>query len=223
MDTQKTVISQVMDFFPYYEFSKCVSRYNGEYKVKQFTCYNQFLVMAFAQLTYRESLRDIETCLLAMHSKLYHSGLKPAARNTLSNANSQRDGRIYADFALVLISIARQLYAEDDFGIQLKEMVYALDSTTIDLCLTLFPWATFRKRKAAVKMHTLLDLHGNIPSFIWITTGKIHEVNVFDHLFIEPGAYYLLDRGYLDFPRLYKINTAKAFFITRTKSKTVFN
>jgi hypothetical protein len=183
MNSGKTVFAQLLEHFPYYEFSKCVDRYKGEYKVKTFSCLSQFLAMAFAQLTQRESLRDIETCLRAMQSKLYHIGFRgTVSRNTLSNANAQRDWRIYADFALSLIDVARRLYADDEFGVQLKKMVYALDSTTIDLCLSLFPWAQFRKRKAAVKMHTLLDLHGNIPSFIWITSGAVHDVNILDVL-----------------------------------------
>jgi hypothetical protein len=221
MIPQRTVFAQIMDYFPYYEFYKCVDRYGGEYKVKDFSCLKHFLIMAFAQLTYRESLRDIQTCLRALKPKLYHVGIRGnIARNTLSNANTHRDWRIYADFALMLIGIARQLYAKDDFGVQLKEMVYALDSTTIDLCLSIFPWAPFREHKAAVKMHTLLDLHGNIPAFIWISTGKVHDINVLDHLTIEPGAYYIVDRGYLDYSRLHKIQSSQAFFITRTKANT---
>jgi Transposase DDE domain. len=223
MNTGKTVFAQLLEHFPYYEFSKCVDRYQGEYKVKSFSCLSQFLAMAFAQLTQRESLRDIETCLRAMRSKLYHIGFRGnVARNTLANANSQRDWHIYADFALSLINTARRLYANEDFGVQLKKMVYALDSTTIDLCLSLFPWAKFRQHKAAVKMHTLLDLHGNIPSFIWITSAAVHDVNILDLLPVEAGAYYLLDRGYLDYSRLYNIHTSQAFFITRTKSNFQF-
>jgi len=223
MNSGKTVFAQVLEHFPYYEFSKCVDRYQGEYKVKSFSCLSQFLAMAFAQLTQRESLRDIETCLRAMQSKLYHIGFRGTiSRNTLANANAQRDWRIYADFALTLIDTARRLYASEDFGVQLKKMVYALDSTTVDLCLSLFPWAKFRKHKAAVKMHTLLDLHGNIPSFIWITSGAIHDVNILDSLPIEAGAFYLLDRGYLDYSRLHNIHTSQAFFITRTKSNFQF-
>jgi hypothetical protein len=223
MNTGKTVFGQLLEHFPYYEFSKCVDRYQGEYKVKTFSCLSQYLAMAFAQLTQRESLRDIETCLRAMQSKLYHIGFRGTiSRNTLANANSQRDWRIYADFALTLITTARQLYANDDFGVQLKKMVYALDSTTIDLCLSLFPWAKFRKHKAAVKMHTLMDLHGNIPSFISITSGAMHDVNILDSLPVEAGAYYLLDRGYLDFSRLHGIHLSQAFFITRTKANFQF-
>jgi len=223
MNTGKTVFAQLLEHFPYYEFTKCVKRYDGEYKVKSFSCLDQFIAMAFAQLTLRESLRDIETCLRAMQSKLYHVGLRGrVSRNTLANANSQRDWKIYADFALILIGIARRLYANEDFGVQLKKMVYALDSTTIDLCLSIFPWAKFRKHKAAVKMHTLLDLHGSIPSFIWITSGIVHDVTVMDLLIIEAGAYYLFDRGYLDFSRLYRVHTSQAFFITRTKRNFQF-
>jgi hypothetical protein len=221
MMAQRTVFAQIMDYFPYYEFYKCVKRYNGEYKVKNFSCLKQFLIMAFAQLTYRESLRDIQTCLRALKPKLYHIGISGTiARNTLANANIQRDWRIYADLALILIGTARKLYAEDEFGVQLDEMVYALDSTTIDLCLSLFPWAPFRQHKAAVKMHTLLDLHGNIPAFIWITSGKVHDINVLDLLHIEAGAYYIVDRAYLDFSRLYRIHQSQAFFITRTNPNT---
>jgi hypothetical protein len=223
MNSGKTVFAQLLEHFPYYEFSKCVNRYQGEYKVKTFSCLSQFLAMAFAQLTQRESLRDIETCLRAMQSKLYHIGFRgTVSRNTLSNANTQRDWRIYADFALVLINTARRLYENDDFGSQLKKMAYALDSTTIDLCLSLFPWAKFQKTKAAVKMHTLLDLHGNIPSLIWITPGNIHDVNILDSIPIEAGAFYLLDRGYLDFSRLFIIHESRAFFVTRTKSNFRF-
>jgi hypothetical protein len=219
MNAGKTVFAQLLEHFPFYEFSKCVDRYQGEYKIKTFSCQSQFLAMAFAQLTQRESLRDIETCLRAMQSKLYHIGFRGSvSRNTLANANAQRDWRIYADFALSLIDVARHLYVNDDFGVHLKRMVYALDSTTIDLCLSLFPWAKFRKTKAAVKMHTLLDLHGNIPSFILITPGAIHDVNILDALQIEAGAFYLLDRGYLDYSRLFTIHESRAFFITRTKS-----
>ena len=221
LNTGKTIFAQIMEFIPEYEFNKCVKRYNGYYKIKSFTCRNQFYTMAFAQLTYRESLRDIETCLRAFRSKLYHIGIRgTVSRNTLANANKQRDWRIYADFALVLIHTARELYKNEDFGVQLKDIVYALDSTTIDLCLNLFPWAQFRKHKAAIKMHTLLDLRGNIPTVIWITSGKVHDVNILDLLIIEPGAYYIVDRGYLDFSRLYKIHKSQAFFITRTKRNT---
>jgi IS4 transposase len=198
---------------------KCVDRYNGNHKVISFSCWDQYLSMAFAQLTYRESLRDIQVCLRATQSRLYHLGIRgKISRNTLAHANQTRDWRIYADFAQILIARARKLYAADSFGIELDQAVYALDSTTIDLCLALFPWAEFRKRKGAVKLHTLLDLHGNIPSVVIITTGKVHDVNILDQLIIELGAIYIMDRGYLDFARLYKIHRAPAFFVTRTKT-----
>jgi IS4 transposase len=219
MNSGKTIFAQVMDFVPTYEFRKCVDRYKGNHKVISFSCWDQYLCMAFAQLTYRESLRDIQACLRATQSKLYHLGIRgKVSRNTLAHANQNRDWRIYADFAQVLIAKARKLYASDSFGIELNQAVYALDSTTIDLCLALFPWAEFRKRKGAVKLHTLLDLHGNIPSVIIITTGKIHDVNILDELSIETGAIYIIDRGYLDFARLYKIHQTSAFFVTRAKT-----
>lgn len=219
MNTGKTIFSQVMEFLPLYEFRKCVARYQGDYKVLSFSCMDQFLCMAFAQLTHRESLRDIETCLRFMQPKLYHMGIRAlVSRNTLANANNQRDWHIYADFAQVLIHQARGLYLEDSFGIDLQETVYALDSTTIDLCLSLFPWARFRKSKGAVKLHTLLDLRGPIPSFINITEGKVADVNVLDILIIEAGSFYIMDRGYLDFIRLYVIHQAYATFVTRIKS-----
>jgi len=208
-----------MDFVPAYEFRKCVDQYNGNRKVISFSCWDQYLCMAFAQLTYRESLRDIQVCLRATQSRLYHLGIRGrVSRNTLAHANQTRDWRIYADFAQILITKARKLYAADSFGIELDQAVYALDSTTIDLCLALFPWAEFRKRKGAVKLHTLLDLHGNIPSVVIITTGKVHDVNILDQLTIELGAIYIMDRGYLDFARLYKIHQASAFFVTRAKT-----
>jgi hypothetical protein len=223
MNSGQTVFAQLMDFLPLREFRLCVERYQGNYKVKEFSCLDQFLCLAFAQLTYRESLRDIEACLRSRNSKLYHMGIRGhVARNTLANANNVRDWRIYADFAQVLIGIARPLYLGDDFGIDLENTVYAFDSTTIDLCLALFPWAHFRKRKGAVKMHTLLDLRGSIPSFIAITEGKVADVNVLDDLPIEPGAFYLMDRGYLDFARLYAISQQAAFFVTRSKRNTLF-
>jgi len=223
MNFGKTIFAQLMDFLPTYEFHKCVTLYQGHYKVKSFSCWDQFLSLAFAQLTYRESLRDIEVCLRAAHPKLYHLGFRSqVSRNTLANANAARDWRIYADFAQVLISIARQLYAHEDFGLELELAVYALDSTTIDLCLALFPWARFRKRKGAVKMHTLLDLHGPIPTVVWITAGKVHDVNLLDQLPIETGAIYLLDRGYLDFARRHRIHLALAFFVTRAKKNFRF-
>ena len=219
MNSGKTIFAQLMDFVPAYEFRKCVDRYKGNYKVLSFSCWDQYLCMAFAQLTYRESLRDIQACLRATQSRLYHLGIRGnVSRNTLANANQNRDWRIYADFAQILIEKARKLYAADSFGINLNQAAYALDSTTIDLCLALFPWAEFRKRKGAVKLHTLLDLHGNIPSVVIITTGKVHDVNILDQLIIEPGAIYIMDRGYLDFTRLYKIHQASGFFITRAKT-----
>jgi hypothetical protein len=223
MDTGKTIFAQLMDFLPVYEFQKCVQRYNGHYKVKHFSCWNQFLCMAFAQLTYRESLRDIEACLRSTQRKLYHMGFRGnVSRNTLAHANQVRDWRIYADFAQILIGQARRLYANDSFGVELNQTAYALDSTTIDLCLSLFPWAKFRAHKGAVKLHTLLDLRGSIPSLVIITHGKVHDVNILDQLTFEPGAFYIIDRGYLDFDRLYTIHQASAFFITRTKSNFRF-
>ena len=219
MNEGKTVFSQVMEFLPMYEFRKCVERYRGDYKVLSFTCLDQFLCMAFAQMTFRESLRDIQACLRSKQNKLYHMGIRgQVSRNTLSNANNQRDWRIYADFAMILIHRARELYINDSFGLDLDNTVYALDSTTIDLCLALFPWARFRKNKGAVKLHTLLDLRGNIPSFIDITDGKVHDVNVLDILIFEAGSFYIMDRGYIDFKRLYKMHQALAFFVTRAKS-----
>jgi hypothetical protein len=221
MNTGKIIFSQVMEFLPLYEFRKCVARYHGDYKVLSFCCMDQFLCMAFAQLTYRESLRDIEACLRFMQPKLYHMGIRArVSRNTLANANNQRDWRIYADFAQVLIHQARALYLEDSFGIDLENTVYALDSTTIDLCLSLFPWAHFRKSKGAIKLHTLLDLRGPTPSFIVITDGKFADINILDILIPEPGSFYIMDRGYLDFARLYAIHQAHATFITRAKSNT---
>jgi hypothetical protein len=218
MNTGQTVFSQLMEFVPAYEFRKCVQRYQGHYKVKRFSCWEQFLSMAFAELTYRESLRDIEACLRAGQSKLYHMGFRgKVARNTLANANTVRDWRIFADFAHVLIGMARPLYAGEDLGFQLEQTLYALDSTTIDLCLALFPWALFRKRKAAIKLHTLLDVRARIPSVIIITTGKVHDVNILDEFLFEPGAIYVMDRGYVDFKRLHHIQEASAFFVTRAK------
>lgn len=221
MYTGKTVFSQLMDFLPMYEFRKCVDRYSGNYHTSSFTCMDQYLCMGFAQLTYRESLRDIEACLRSRKEKLYHLGIRGrVSRSTLAEANEKRDWRIYADFCQILISQARSLYADEDFGVELKETAYALDSTTIDLCLSLFPWASFRKHKAAVKMHTLLDLRGNIPSFIEITEGTLHDVNILDILVPEPGSFYIMDRGYLDFERLYVFTQLLAFFVTRTKKNT---
>ncbi len=211
-----------MDHLPAYEFQKCVARYRGDSHNRGFSCRDQYLAMAFAQLTYRESLRDIEACLRAMSSKLYHMGFRGrVARATLADANDAHDWRIYADFAQVLIGIARPLYASDPIGVDLDQSLYALDSTTIDLCLSLFPWARFRKHKAAVKMHTLLDLHGNIPTFISITDGKVHDVNVLDEILPEAGAFYVMDRGYVDFERLYIFTLSAAFFVVRTKSNVL--
>ena len=223
MNIGRTVFAQIMDFAPSFHFHQCVDRYNGNYKVKTFTCLDQFLCMAFAQLTYRESLRDIEACLRVAKSKLYHMGIRSTvSRNNLAHANENRDWRIYADFAQVLIKIARELYANEDFGLELKQAVYAFDSTTIDLCLSVFPWAKFRKTKAAVKLHTLLDLRGNIPVVISITNGKMHDVNALDDLVFEPGAIYVFDKAYVDFARLYGIHQSLAFFVTRAKSNFVF-
>ncbi len=224
MNSGKTIFSQLMDFLPRQDFRRCVDRYRGNYKLQRFSCWDQFLCMAFAQLTYRESLRDIEACLRSAGTKLYHMGIRSrVSRNTLANANQVRDWRIYADFAQTLISMARELYVGDSFGVDLKQTVYALDATTIDLCLSLFPWARFRKHKGAVKLHTVLDLRGNIPSFILITHGKVHDLHLLDQLAFEPRAFYIMDRGYLDFRRLYKISVAAAFFVTRAKKNFVFN
>lgn len=220
MNGGKSIFSQLTDFLPWTQFQECVARYQGDYKLKSFSCWDQFLCMAFAQLTYRESLRDIEACLRANQTKLYHMGIRGrVSRNTLANANSVRDWHIYADFAQVLINQARLLYREDDFSLALQQTVYALDATTIDLCLSLFPWAPFRKRKGAVKLHTLLDLRGNIPTVIVITHGLIHEVNILDELTFEAGAFYLMDRAYLDFPRLHRLHLASAFFVTRARKR----
>jgi len=219
----KTVFSQVMDYLPMYEFRKCVDRYDGNYHTSSFSCMDQYFSMAFAQLTYRESLRDIEACLRSRREKLYHLGFRGRiSRSTLAEANEKRDWRIYADFCQIMISQARSLYAEEDFGIELKESAYALDSTTIDLCLSLFPWASFRKHKAAVKMHTLMDLRGSIPSFIEITNGRLHDVNILDTLVPEPGSFYIMDRAYLDFGRLYVLTQLLSFFVTRAKKNTRF-
>lgn len=223
MYSGRTVFSQLIDFLPKHELRKCVARYDGNRRVRTFSCYDQFLCMAFAQLTYRESLRDIECCLRAMGKKLYHVGIKGnISRSTIADANENRDWRIYADFAQILIHEAKGLYADDDFAVDIGETVYALDSSTIDLCLTLFPWAKFRKTKSAVKLHTLLDLRGNIPSFVAITDGKVHDVNILDILVPEPGAIYVMDRGYLDFGRLYRMNQDSAFFVIRAKKNTKF-
>lgn len=223
MNSGKTIFAQLMDFLPSKAFQRCVKRYQGDYKLKTFSCWDQYLCMTFAQLTYRESLRDIEACLRAQHTKLYHLGIRgQVSRNTLAHANSVRDWRIYADFAQVLISRARVLYEDESFGIELAQAVYALDATTIDLCLALFPWAKFRKHKGAVKLHTLLDLRGNIPTVVIITHGKVHEVNILDQLSFEAGAFYVMDRGYLDFARLFKLHLASAFFVTRARKRFAF-
>jgi hypothetical protein len=221
MNIGKTLFAQLMDFLPWTTFTRIVERHGGDRYVKSLACTDQFRVMAFAQLTYRESLRDIEVCLSAQSAKLYHMGFRhEIKRSTLADANEARDWRIYAEFAQRLIAQARTLYAHDSFGIELENTTYALDSTTIDLCLSLFPWALFRTTKSAVKMHTLLDLRGNIPSFIHISDGKLGDVNVLDVLVLEPGAIYVMDRGYLDFARLYLMHRTQAFFVTRAKSNT---
>ena len=223
MNTGRIIFSQIMDFLPLHEFRKCVKRYRGHYKVQRFSCLDQFLCMAFAQLTYRESLRDIEVCLRSMSSKLYHMGIRSViARTTLAKANENRDWRIYADFAQALIRTTRKLYSNDGFGIELDQTVYAFDSTTIDLCLSLFPWARFRKHKGAIKLHTLLDLRGPIPSFIGFTDGSVHDVNILDELIPEPGSFYIMDRGYLDFGRLYLLHQCLAFFVIRGKKNTQY-
>src|ERR1700692_3844661 len=222
MNSGRTVFSQLIEFLPHQEFQKCVARYAGDRYLKNLSCWDQYLAMAFAQLTYCESLRDIEACLGSVGSKLYHMGFRgKVARSTLAHANELRDWRIYADFAQVLIGIARPLYAHDPIGVDLDQSLYALDSTTIDLCLSLFPWARFRKHKAAVKMHTLLDLHGNIPTFIGITDGTVHDVNILDEILPEPGAFYVMDRGYVDFERLFRFTLSSAFFVTRTKKNVL--
>ena len=219
MNTQPTVFAQIMAFLPLHEFRKCVRLYHGDYRVRRFTCLDQFFCLAFAQLTYRESLRDIVSCLGTMKRRLYHMGIRGrVSRNNLANANEARDWRIYADFAQVLIAEARRLYKDEDIGLELANTVYAFDSTTIDLCLSLFPWARFRKRKGAIKLHTLLDLRGSIPSFVQITEGKTHDVRILDDLPLEPGSFYILDRGYLDFSRLYTCHQHRAFFVIRAKS-----
>ena len=221
MNQGSTIFSQILEFMPKHNFRQCVDRYNGNHRTRSFKCYDQFLCMAFAQLTYRESLRDIECCLRAMGKKLYHMGIRgKISRSTLAYANENRDWRIYCDFAQILIHEARQLYANDDFDLELQQTVYALDSSTIDLCLSVFPWARFRKTKGAIKLHTLLDLRGNIPSFVAITDGKVHDVNILDVLIPEPGAIYVMDKAYLDFERLYHLDQCAAFFVTRAKSNT---
>ena len=223
MNSGRTIFSQIMDHLPLHMFRQCVHRYQGNRKVKSFTCFDQYLCMAFAQLTFRESLRDIEACLRAQQNKLYHMGIRGrVSRNTLANANKVRNWRIYADFAQLLICTARELYVNEDFGVELDETVYALDSTTIDLSLSVFPWACFRQAKAAIKLHTLLDLRGNIPTFIHISDGKLHDVNILDRLIPEPGSFYIMDRAYLDFARLFLLNQWSAFFVTRAKSNFQF-
>ncbi len=219
MNSGRIIFPQLMSFLPEREFSKCVHRYRGEYHIRTFSCFDQFLCMAFAQLTYRESLRDIETCLRAMQPKLYHAGIRGrVSRSTLADANEKRDWRIYADFAHVLIGMARELYVDEDFGLQITEAAYVLDSTTIDLCLSLFPWAPFRQHKGAIKLHTEMDLRGSIPCVIRITHGKVHDVTFLDQLILEPAAFYIMDRGYIDFARLYRFTQNMAFFVTRAKS-----
>jgi transposase len=219
MHAGRIILSQLIDFLPKKQFDKCVRRYRGNHRIKTFSCFDQYLCMAFAQITYRQSLRDIETCLRAMQTKLYHCGIRGnVCRTTLAKANESRNWRIYADFARILINKARTLYADEDFGIQLNREVYALDSTTIDLCLSLFPWAKFREHKAAVKVHTLMNLKGSIPTFIRITRGKVHDVNILDELVLESGAIYIMDRGYLDFARLFTFTQNLSTFITRAKS-----
>ena len=219
MHTGKLVFAQVMEHLPLTTFRRCVARHRGEHMVKRFSCFDQYLCMAFAQLTYRESLRDIEACLRAQSSKVYHMGIRSqVARNTLANTSATRDWRIYCELAQSLIDTARRLDATEPFGLDLPETVYALDATTIDLCLSVFPWAPFRATKAAIKLHTLLGLRGNIPSFIFISDGKLHKINVLDQLVPEPGAFYVMDRGYLDFERLGRYNAAGSFFVLRAKS-----
>ena len=219
MHTGKLVFAQIMGFLPRHDFDKCVRRYRGNHRTRGFSCHDQFLAMAFAQLTYRESLRDIETCLRSVEPKLYHMGFRGRiARSTIADANRGRDWRIYADFAQTLIHRAQMLYADEPFGADLQGAAYALDSTTIDLCLSLFPWATFRRHKGAVKLHTLIDLRGNIPCFVRVSHGKTHDVNILDELPIEPGAFYIMDKAYIDFTRLYRLHQQSAFFLTRAKS-----
>jgi hypothetical protein len=222
MNTGRTVFAELIAHLSHIEFQKCVARYDGDRHYRSLSCWDQYLAMSFAQFTYRESLRDIEACLQSMSGKLYHMGFRSRiARSTLADANEAHDWRIFADFALGLIGIARPLYAGDPIGVDLAQSLYALDSTTIDLCLSLFPWAKFRKHKAAVKMHTLLDLHGNIPTFIRITDGKVHDVNILDEILPEAGAFYVMDRGYVDFERLYVFTLSAAFFVVRTKSNVL--
>lgn len=223
MNTERTVFSQILDFIPKHQFRTCVNRYNGNYRTKSFSCFDQYLTMAFAQLSYRESLRDIETCLRALHQKLYRCGFRGSvSRNNLANANEKRDWRIYHDFAQTLIKKARQLYVNEDFGITLENTVYALDATVIDLCLSLFPWAQHRRHKSAVKLHTLMDLKGSIPTFVRITSGSVHETTVFRDLLLEPSAIYVMDKGYTDFAILHTFSKSNCFFVIRAKENTVY-
>jgi len=223
MNTGRTIFAQLMDFIPLLEFRRCVDRYQGDYKSQTFSSLDQFLCLAFAQLTYRESLRDIEACLRVQQSKLYHMGIRGrVSRSTLAYANEHRDWRIFGDFAQGLIRTARELYGDEPLGIEFADTVYAFDSTTIDLCLTLFPWAQFRRHKSAVKLHTLLDVRARIPANVYVTGGQVHDVNVLDQLLLEPGAFYLLDRGYVDFARLYTLTQACAFFVTRARGNAQF-
>jgi hypothetical protein len=219
MNSGRTIFAQLMDHLPAYEFQKCVDRYDGDHKFRGFSCRDQFLALAFAQLTYREGLRDIEACLRSVSSKLYHMGFRgKVSKSTLADANEAHDWRIFADFAQVLIHLARPMYVKDAIGIDLDSTIYALDSTTIDLCLSLFPWARFRARKGAVKMHTLLDVRGSIPTFIEVTDGKVHDVNILDQILPEADSFYVMDRAYVDFERLYTLHQCAAFFVVRTKS-----
>jgi hypothetical protein len=223
MHTGRILFAQLLDFISRHEFNGCARRYHGNRRIRTFSCWDQFLCMAFAQLTGRESLRDIETCLRALRPKLYHAGIRGRiARSTMADANETRDWRIYADFARILIAAARSLYAHDEFGIHLEQTAYAFDSTTIDLCLALFPWARFRQNKGAVKLHTLMDLRGNIPCFVCVTHGKIHDVSALDRLILEPGSFYIMDRGYIDFARLHRFNEALSFFVVRSKKNLVY-
>jgi len=218
MNEGRTVFAQLLDFLPKYEFDKCVARYHGNRRVRKLPAYEHFLVLAFAQLTWRESLRDIETCLASFGPKLYHAGIRhPTARSTLADANENRDWRIFADFAQVLIRQATTLYADEPFLVELQAAAYALDSTTIDLCLALFPWAKFRQHKAAIKLHTLLTLQGNFPTVIIVSPGRVHDVNILDQLVWEAGAFYIMDRGYFDFARWHRLHQGGAFFVTRAK------
>lgn len=223
MNAGRTVLAQLMDFIPRHEFKRCVARYRGHHKVQSFSCWDQFLCMAFAQLTFRESLRDIEACLRSISDRLYHCGFRGrVSRSTLADANEHRDWRIYADFARVLIDQARRLYRDEDLGVELDQTVYAFDSTTIDLCLSLFPWAPFQQQKAAIKLHTLLDLRGSIPAFIRVTDGRVHDVLVLDEIIPEAGSFYVLDRGYICFKRLYRLHLNRAFFIVRARRNMQF-